>query len=70
MFREALRLRLRANKDGDPEDYAAKTEEKGALAMAKKAKRNIELRTHYFFDASGSTRSSRCLTGRPGRILS
>ena len=52
---ESLRLRLRANENGDPENDAAQAENKSPLPVEKETQRNIERRCH--------SRARRCGAG-------
>ena len=69
IFREALRLRLRANENGHAENNAAQAQDKCALAMAEEADRNVERRRH-FCSGRGAIFATRCRTNFPGRNLS
>src|ERR1700730_9050212 len=63
ILREALCLRLCANKNRDAENDAAQAEEKRAFAIRKKAQCNVERGGHCFFVTS----TFRCRTGWPDR---
>ena len=67
--REALRLRLRADKNGDAENDAAKAQKQRALAMRQKTQRNIKRRRHGAFGGGGEL-TIRCRTVSPEWNLS
>ena len=47
IFREPLRLRLRADENGDAENDPAKAEEERALPVPDKTERDVERRCHF-----------------------
>src|SRR5690349_18093602 len=64
-LRKALGLRLGADKKGDAEYDAAKTQQQRAFPVCQEAQRNIERRPHFtFFSLAMSI--LRCLTKLPG----
>ena len=66
---ETLRLCLGADKNGDAENDAAKTEKQSPFAMGQKTQGNVKWRRHGSF-GGGGVLIIRCRTGSPGCNLS